>query len=106
MVTLISRKRTFSREKMLEFIGGLTAAPSDNAQTLYLPTQLSPKDLEDSINRLGESPELIAKLSEDCCPLQDRDGYLLEYPEEATGNTSISCFRKAYCGLNCLKAPA
>jgi len=63
VVTLISRKRTFSREKMLELLVGLTAAPSDNAQTLYLPTQLSPKVLEESINRLGESPELIAKLS-------------------------------------------
>ena len=62
-MTLFSRKRTLSREKMLELLVELTAAPSENAHTLYLPPQLSPTELEDNIKIVPEPHDVITQLS-------------------------------------------
>jgi hypothetical protein len=63
-LTLFYKKRTLSREEMLELLDRLTVTPSDNAHTLHLPSQLSPAELKNSIEGLGESPDVIAKLTE------------------------------------------
>lgn len=63
-MTLISIKQTLSRSGTLDLLNGLSAAPSDNAHTLYLPPQLPLEELEDIIKRVGESPDLVTKLRE------------------------------------------
>jgi peptide subunit release factor 1 (eRF1) len=62
-MTLISRKRTFDRGGMLELLDGLTAAPGENAATLYVPPHLSLAGREKVIKRLGESPDVSTQLT-------------------------------------------
>jgi len=60
---------------MLEFIGGLTAAPADYAWTLYLPPQMPPTELEDSIKKLSEPHDVIAQLAKNA--LQSKTGSII-----------------------------
>jgi hypothetical protein len=61
-LTLVYRKQTLDRGKMLEWLAPLTAVPSENGSTLYLPADLSPTEVENSIKTLGESPDINSKL--------------------------------------------
>jgi hypothetical protein len=62
-LTLVYRKHTLSRGKMLELLAGLTAAQGGNGATLYLPPHLPHARLENAIERLAESPDVSTQLT-------------------------------------------
>ena len=48
---------------MRGLLDGLAGSPVDNALTLYLPPQLSTKELSNTLKEIPEPPEVIAELS-------------------------------------------
>jgi hypothetical protein len=61
-LTLVYRRQTLGRGEMLEWLAALTAASGESSQTFYLPTNLSPTEVENSTKTLGESPDINSKL--------------------------------------------
>jgi len=63
-VTLISKRRTLSRVKMLDLLKGLADSDSNDALTLYLPPGLPAAELDNALNGLAATPDILTRLAE------------------------------------------
>jgi len=60
---LASRRFFLSRAKMLGFLDELEAADS-TARSLYIPSGLSYREVEDSLKEVLETPDIAANMTE------------------------------------------
>ena len=63
-MTLISKRRTLSRVKMLDLLKGLADSDSNDALTLYLPPGLPAAELDNALNGLAATPDILTRLAE------------------------------------------
>ena len=62
------KKSILTRDRMLDFLEKLSAAPDAINLTLYLPPRLSPNELENLLKDLPATPEIAASLIEIATP--------------------------------------
>ncbi|MCK4273563.1 MAG: hypothetical protein KAW90_01630 [Dehalococcoidales bacterium] len=62
-MTLISKKRTLGRARMLDLLGELAGTPGDKALSLYLPPNLPATELDNALKEVPEPPEVTAELA-------------------------------------------
>ncbi len=62
-MTLVSKKRTLGRARMLDFLGGLSGTPGVKALSLYLPPHLPADQLENALKEVLEPPDVLAGLA-------------------------------------------
>jgi hypothetical protein len=63
-VTLISKRRTLSRARTLDFLKGLADSDSNDALTLYLPPRLPAAERDNALNGLVATPDILTRLTE------------------------------------------
>lgn len=62
-MTLVSRKRTISRDRMPDFLDGLAKTPAGNALSLYLPPHLPTTELDNALKQVPEPAEVLDQLA-------------------------------------------
>jgi hypothetical protein len=63
-VTLTSKKRVFSRARMLDFLEKLAVAPDEDLTTLYLPPRLPIAELENFLKEIPAPQDISGGLSD------------------------------------------
>lgn len=63
-MTLLSRRRVFSRAKMLDFLDELAKTPCNEARSLYLPPRLPHAEIENSLKELPVQQDISPELTE------------------------------------------
>jgi len=61
-LTLSSRKRIFSRAGMPGFLDELSITPGNESLTLYLPPHLPTEELDRTLKKIPEPPDVLAEL--------------------------------------------
>lgn len=61
-MTLVTRQRILSRDKMLDFLGELSRIPTANDCSLYLPPNLPVTEIDNTLKEIPAQPDVLTQL--------------------------------------------